>query len=107
MVIGIDTLDAVLETFQCIPGVHTIMNYFTSTKRQPQCKPNEAWNNPINDNAQGMFRLYYQNTHGIPRDDVLLGQDLQTLADFDVGCFCLSEMNLDWQCHYVRNDFLS
>ena len=107
MAIGIATPDTVLETFQHIPGVHTIMNYFTSTKMQPQYKPNEAWNNPINDDAQGMFQLYYQNTHSIPWDDVLLGQDLQTLADFDVRCFCLSETNLDWQCHYVRNDFLS
>ena len=74
---------------------------------QPQYKLNEAWNNPIDDDAQGIFRLYYQNTHGIPWDDVLLGQDLQTLADFDVGCFCLSKMNLDWQHHYVHNNFLS
>ena len=49
MAIGIDTPDAVLEMFQRIPGVRTITNYFTSTEMQPQYKPNEAWNNQIND----------------------------------------------------------
>jgi hypothetical protein len=34
-------------------------------------------------------------TTGNPRDDVNLSQDLQALAEYDVGCFCLSETNLD------------
>ena len=62
MVIGIATPDAVLEMFQCIPGVHTITNYFTSTERQPQYKLNEAWNNPINDDAQ-VCSTYTTKTH--------------------------------------------
>jgi hypothetical protein len=52
-------------------------------------------NDPINGNANGSFHVYYQNVHGIPWEDVNLSQDLQTLAEYDVGCFCLSETNLD------------
>lgn len=54
-----------------------------------------------------MFWVYYQNVHGVSRDDVTLAQDLQALAEFDVGCFCLSETNLDWHRPYVRSDFLA
>jgi hypothetical protein len=51
--------------------------------------------------------LYYQNVHGGPRDNVNLSQDLQALAEYDVGCFCLSETNLDWNQSYVWSEYLS
>jgi hypothetical protein len=49
----------------------------------------------------------YQNVHGVPRDNVNLSQDLQALAEYDVGCFCLSETNLDWNRPHVRSDYLA
>lgn len=82
------------------------MNYFTSTKTPSTHKPNEAWNNLINNDAAGMFQLYYQNTHGVPWDEVQLNQDFWVLAEFNLGCYCFSETNLDWRCYFVRNDFL-
>lgn len=84
-----------------------ITSYFGSTAAPPEHTSNKAWNEPINGDAKGMFRVYYQNVHGVSRDDVTLAQDLQALAEFDVGCFCLSETNLDWHRPYVRSDFLA
>jgi hypothetical protein len=84
-------------------GLSFITSFFASIEPQPQY----SWNNPINGNLEGMFRVYYQNIHGILRDDVMLDQDLQALADYDVGCFCLSETNLDWKKYYVKNDYLA
>jgi hypothetical protein len=84
-----------------------ISTYFESTSTQPQYKTNREWNDPINKNANGMFWVYYQNVHGVPRDDATLGQDLQTLASFHIGCLCFSETNLDWNRSYVKHDFLS
>jgi hypothetical protein len=73
-----------------------ISSFFESTEAQLEYKNNRAWNEPINQDVKGLFHLYYQNVHGIPRDDVNLSQDLQALAEYDVGCFCLSETNLAW-----------
>ncbi len=81
-----------------------ISSYFESTLTQPQYKPNREWNNPINKDAKGMFRVYYQNVHGVSHDDATVGQDLQTLAELNVGCLCFAETNLDWNQLY---DFLS
>jgi hypothetical protein len=83
------------------------LSFFESTEAQPEYKNNHAWNEPINQDAKGLFRLYYQNVHGVPRDDVNLSQDLQALAEYDVGCFCLSETSLDWNRSYVRSEYLS
>jgi hypothetical protein len=57
---------------------------------------------PINGDTNGAFQVYYQNVHGIHRDNVSLSQDLQAFAEYDVGCFCLSETNLDWHHPYVQ-----
>jgi hypothetical protein len=84
-----------------------ITSFFDSTEAQPEYKSNKVWQDPINRDANGAFRVYYQNVHGIPRDDVSLSQDLQALAEYDVGCFCLSETNLDWHCPYIRLDYLA
>jgi hypothetical protein len=54
-----------------------------------------------------MFWVYYQNVHGVPCDNATLGQDLEVLAAYDVGCLCLSETNLDWNQLYVKYNFLS
>jgi hypothetical protein len=51
--------------------------------------------------------VYYQNVHGIPCDDVSLQQKLQALAEYDVGCMCLLETNIDWNQPYIQSDFLS
>jgi hypothetical protein len=51
--------------------------------------------------------VYYQNVNGVTRDDVTVAQDLQTLAEYNVGCFCLSETNLDWNRSYVKSDYLA
>ena len=80
---------------------------FEPNATQPQYKPSREWNDPINNDAKGMFRAYYQNVHGVPRDDATLGQDLEVLAAFDVGRLCLSETNLDWNRSCVKYDFLS
>jgi hypothetical protein len=84
-----------------------ITSFFDSTEAQPEYKSNKVWQDPINGDANGAFRVYYQNVHGIPRDDVSLSQDLQALAKYDVSCFCLSESNLDWHRPYVRSDYLA
>jgi hypothetical protein len=76
-------------------------------KHNRNIKFNRAWNEPINQDAKGLFRLYYQNVHGIPCDDVNLLQDLQALAEYDVSCFCLSETNLDWNQTYVWSEYLA
>jgi hypothetical protein len=62
-----------------------ILSYFESTATQPQYKPNREWNNPINKDAKGMFWVYYQNVHGGSRDHATVGQNLQTLAELNVG----------------------
>jgi hypothetical protein len=63
--------------------------YFKPTATQPQYKLKKEWKDPINNDAKGMFRVYYQNVHGVPRDDATLGQDLEVLAAYDVGCLSL------------------
>jgi hypothetical protein len=98
MVIGV-TIPVV--SAQTIPermsGLRSLISsFFESTEAQPEYKSNHAWNEPINQDAKGFFHVYYQNVHGVPHDDVNLSQDLQALAEYDVGCFCLSETNLDW-----------
>lgn len=84
-----------------------ITSFFGSTVALPEHTSNKAWNEPINGDANGMFWVYYQNIHGIPRDKSTLAQDLQALAEFDVGCFCLLETNLDWHRPYMHADFLA
>ena len=83
-----------------------ITNFFHSTAPEPEYKHNDPWNHTINSDAEGMFRVYFQNPHGVPRDMVLLDQDLEALREYDVGCYCFAETNLDWNRPYVRNDFL-
>ena len=74
-----------------------ISSYFESTTPQPaQYKSNRGWNDPINNEAKGIFHVYYQNVHGIPCNNITLAQDLKVLAAFKIGCMCFSEMNLDW-----------
>jgi hypothetical protein len=36
-----------------------------------------------------------------------LSQDLQALVEYDVGCFCLLETNLDWNRPYVQSEYLA
>jgi hypothetical protein len=84
-----------------------ITTYFRTNNTQLKHTSNKTWNDPINGEAKGMFQIYYQNVHGVPRDDVALAQDLQVLAEFDIGCFCLSETNLDWNRPYVQADYLA
>jgi hypothetical protein len=60
-----------------------ILSFFESTEAQPEYKNNCAWNKPINQDVKGFFCVYYQNVHGIPRDNVNLLQDLQALAEYD------------------------
>ena len=105
MAVGPDHQGSILASARS--GLRYITNFFTTPEQPPQYKTNEPWNNPITDDSQGLFRIYYQNVHGIPRDNMLLDQDLRSLAEHDVGCYCLSETNLDWKRHYVRNDFLA
>jgi hypothetical protein len=45
--------------------------------------------------------------HGVPQNDVDLAQDLEVLSKLDIGCYCLSEMNLDWNRSYIKSDFLA
>jgi hypothetical protein len=109
MVIGV-TIPAV--SAQTIParmsGLRSLISsFFESTEAQPEYKNNRAWNEPINQDAKGLFCMYYQNVHGIPHDNVNLLQDLQALAEYDVGCFCLSETNLDWNRPYVWSEYLA
>jgi hypothetical protein len=35
--------------------------------------------------------------NGISRDEVLLDQDFQALAEFDLGHYCFLETDLDWR----------
>jgi hypothetical protein len=79
-----------------------ISSYFKSTTPTPQYKSNRAWNDPINGDADGAFRVYYQNVHGVPRNDVDLAQDLEVLSKLDIGCYCLLETNLDWNRSYIK-----
>jgi hypothetical protein len=83
-----------------------ISSFFASTETQPKYKDNQAWNDPINGDVKGLFRVYYQNVHGVPCNDVHLSQDLQALQ-YDVSCFCLSETNLDWNRPYVQSEYLA
>jgi hypothetical protein len=84
-----------------------ITMYFRTNATPLKHMSNKAWKDPINGDAKGMFQIYYQNVHGVPRDDIDLAQDLQVLVEFDIGCFCLSETNLDWNRPYVRVDYLA
>jgi hypothetical protein len=59
-------------------------------------KPNKPWNHPINGDADGNFRIYFQNPHSIPRDDVSSDHNLKALAEYDVSCYRFAETNLDW-----------
>lgn len=109
MVIGV-TIPTV--SFQgianCVFGLKScVMSYFTWTAEQQEHWLNQPWNDPINGDAAGNFRVYYQNVHGIPCDDVSLQQELQALAEYDVGCMCLLETNIDWNQPYIQSDFLS
>jgi hypothetical protein len=54
-----------------------------------------------------LFWVYYHNVNGVTHDDVTVAQDLHALAEYDVGCFCLSETNLDCNRPYVKTDYLS
>jgi hypothetical protein len=74
-----------------------IMSYFGTNAAPQEHRSNKAWNDPINGDA----------VHGIPHDDVVLAQDLQALAEYDIGCICLLEMNLDWHRPYVQLDYLA
>ncbi len=53
-----------------------ITSFFGSTAVSPEHTSNKVWNEPINGDAKGMFQVYYQNVHGIPRDDTTLAQDI-------------------------------
>jgi hypothetical protein len=90
-----------------VPGLGYITNYLSPTNNEPPAyKPNEPWNHSINEDADGNFHIYFQNPHGVPRDDVSLHQDLQALAEYDVSCYGFAETNLDWGQQYVCTDFL-
>lgn len=56
----------------------TLMRRITHFFQPPttEHRLNEAWHDPINDDAEGRFRLYFQNPHGLSRNMVSLGQDL-------------------------------
>jgi hypothetical protein len=85
-----------------------IMSNFGMNAAPQEHTSNKAWNDPINGDADEMFWVNYQNIHGISCDDVVLAQDLQVLAEeYDIGCICLSEMNLDWHRPYVQSDYLA
>jgi hypothetical protein len=109
MVIGVNnptiSVQSALEHYSGLRSY--ITSFFEPTEAQPEYKANKAWLDKINGDVNGAFRVYYQNVHGIPRDDVNLSQDLQALAEYDVGCFCLSETNLDWNRPYVKSKYLS
>jgi hypothetical protein len=84
MVIG-DILQSVSaqNIVRNVSGLRSYISmYFKPTATQPQYKFffNREWNDPINNDVKGMFRVYYQNVHGVPRDDATLGQDLEVLA---------------------------
>lgn len=82
-----------------------ISGLFEAEEVDEPLRENEPWNDSINENAEGMFRVYYQNVRGIGRDPVTAQQDCQMLEEMDVGCVCLSETNLDWNRPYVVNDY--
>jgi hypothetical protein len=96
MVIGV-TIPAV--SAQTIParmsGLRSlILSFFESTEAQPEYKNNCTWNEPINQDAKGLFHVYYQNVHGVPRDDVNLSQDLQALAEMMSVVFVCRKLTL-------------
>jgi len=95
------------DTIRGIPLLRRITEYLDTTTPAPEYKRNDPWNHPINDDAIGLFRVYYQNPHGVPRDPVSLDHDLKALAEHDVGCYCLAETNLDWSRPHVKNEFLT
>jgi hypothetical protein len=43
-----------------------ILIYFRTNAAPLEYMPNKAWNDPIDGDANGMFRIYYQNVHGVP-----------------------------------------
>jgi hypothetical protein len=108
MVIGVNnptiSVQSALEHYSGLRSY--ITSFFEPTEAQPEYKANKAWLDKINGDANGAFQVYYQNVHGIPRDDVNLSQDLQVLAEYDVGCFCLLETNLNWNRPYVKSEYL-
>lgn len=83
------------------------LSYFRMATPPPLHKANRAWNDPINGDAYGLFWVYDQNVNGVSCDDVTVAQDLQMLAEYNVRCFCLSEMYLDWNRSYVKSDYLA
>jgi hypothetical protein len=95
----------VLQPRPILTVLRRIANFFQPPA--PADRINKAWNDPITTNANGQFRLYFQNPHGLPRDMVSLNQDLSTMQAFDVSCFCLAETNLNWHCPHVKMEFLS
>lgn len=84
-----------------------ISSYFMRTDEPQVHSLNRTWHYPTNGNVDGNFWVYYQNVHGIPKEDNLLAQDLDTLAEYHIGCFCLLETNLDWNQPYIHSDFLA
>jgi hypothetical protein len=82
-----------------------ITRYFSKSQQQEQ-KENREWNHPITSDANGAFRVYLQNKHGVSRDAVQNTQDLEVLRDIDVGCFCFTETNLDWTRPYIKSEYL-
>jgi hypothetical protein len=73
----------------------------------PQHRVNRKWNDPINGDADGLFWVYYQNVNGVTHDDVMVAQGSSDASQYDVGCFCLSETNLEWNQSYVKSDYLA
>jgi hypothetical protein len=71
-----------------------IWSFFESTEAQPEYKNNCAWNEPINQDAKGLFCLYYQNVHGIPRDDVNLSKIYRLLLNTMSVVFVCQKLTL-------------
>jgi hypothetical protein len=109
MAIGVTVPTASTQTSaEKMAGLRSyIMLFFEPTEVQLEYKSNKAWNDPINGDANGSFQVYYQNVNRVPCKDVSLSQDLQALAEYNIGCFCLLETNLDWNRPYVRSKYLA
>jgi hypothetical protein len=100
------TNGSILGLIQKVPRLSRITWFLILATETPDLRTNSAWNHPINDDAAGCFWLYYQNSHGVPWDEVTLDPDLKALAEFDVSCYCFAETNLDWRQSYIQNAFL-
>jgi hypothetical protein len=85
---------AVDQPWSAFTLLRRITNFFHHP--EPVYHLNSAWNDPITNDADGMFHFYFQNTHGLPRDMVSLNHDLSSLQEFDISCFSLAETNLNW-----------